>query len=179
MLSLIARQTFCLKGNIASVQQKDAIRRNVFNTNRWKFSDISVNHHFTSSLKRNSCRTYLVCVPKSNQINTETLLKQIVTFNRLKYIDRGFKTSSPDYLHPVLLALIKPLSRIVPMFVGRKLRKWWRNLSDSDKIKFKEARNKYGFVLGGKNRLSHTNSDISIYSFDTISIIHYYQSISV
>ena len=153
MLSSTARQALCLKGNIASTQQKAAIRRNVFNTYRWKFSDISVNHHFSSSLKRNSRRTYLVCVPKSNSIHTESLLKQIVTFNKLKYIDRGFRTSSPRYLHPLLLALIKPLSRIVPMFVGRKLRKWWRNLSDSEKIKFKEARNKHGYILGGKNGL--------------------------
>ena len=152
MLLSIAKQALCLKGNNALVQQKDAISRNVFNTYRWKFSDITVNHPFTSSLKHNSCRTYLVSAHKSDQINTEALLKQIVTVNKLKQLDRGFKTTCPRYLHPVLLALIKPLSRIVPMFVGRKLRKWWRNLSENEKIKFKEARTKNIYIVGSKNR---------------------------
>ena len=177
MLSSIARQALCLKGNIALPQQKDAIRRNVFNKYQWKFSDISVNLHFSSSIKHNSCRTYLVCASKSNQINTETILKQIVPSNKLKPFDRGFKTSSPHYLHPVLFALLKPLSRIVPMIVGRKLRKWWRNLSESEKLKFSEkfkvAKTKHAYVLGGKNGLQLYISDILFYIANSLFTLLY------
>ena len=86
----------------------------------------------------------------SNGLHTEKYIKHYKSRKPNKTIECGFKTSTPKQLNPLLLALLKPLSRIVPMVAGRKIRKWWKNLSDSDKIKFREAKHKYIFVLGGK-----------------------------
>ena len=122
---------------------------------------------FCQSLSRNSYRKinektqcHLRCVlmnqhhhlyAKNLSIsNYESLLKQCKSGNPQNIFQCGFKTSSPNRVHPLLLALLKPLSRIVPMIAGRKIRKWWKNLSDSEKLKFKEAKKKYIYILGGK-----------------------------
>ena len=88
----------------------------------------------------------------SNGLHTEKYLKHFISRKPNKNIECRFRTSAPKHVHPLLLALLKPLSRIVPMVAGRKIRKWRKNLSDSDKIKFKEAKQKYIFVLGGKSK---------------------------
>jgi hypothetical protein len=39
--------------------------------------------------------------------------------------------------------LSKPLSKKVPIFVGRKIRKWWKNLSEEEKTRLKKERKKF------------------------------------
>ena len=110
---------------------------------------------------------HLRCVPLNRdqhfQINESSVLcrqrylRHCTSKTLSKTIECGFKTSSANRVHPLLVTLLKPMSRIVTMIAGRKLRKWWRNKSESDKLKFKkyfikeefgDIRDKY--LVGGK-----------------------------
>ena len=42
---------------------------------------------------------------------------------------RVFSTTQKKTIHPVVLTLIKPISRILPMIIGRSIRKKWKNLT--------------------------------------------------
>ena len=66
-----------------------------------------------------------------------------------KNFDHGFRTSTSNNVHPILLALIKPMARLLPMVLGRKFRRWWKGLSDSDKNEIKDAKKGYISILGG------------------------------
>ena len=86
----------------------------------------------------------------SNSLPTSMYLKAFTAKTPIKNIECGFKTSSPDQALPFLqIFFLKPLMRIVPMIAGRKIRKWWKNLSDSDKKKFNKAKKMYISLLGG------------------------------
>jgi len=50
---------------------------------------------------------------------------------------------------PLLLVLIKPLSRLTAMIVGRRIRKWRRNLGDEQREKIKQKTNEYSRLIGG------------------------------
>ena len=103
------------------------------------------------------------CIRPHFQINESSVLcrqrnlRHCTSKTLSKTIECGFKTSSANRVHPLLVTLLKPMSRIVTMIAGRKLRKWWRNKSESDKLKFKkyfikeefgDIRDKY--LVGGK-----------------------------
>lgn len=51
-------------------------------------------------------------------------------------------------LPPVVVALIKPLSRIAAVLIGRRFRKWWRNLDEEEAAKVKEKSRKYSHAWG-------------------------------
>ena len=82
--------------------------------------------------------------------STEHCFQQNNISNIYKSFAHGFRTSAPKNIHPILLALIKPMARLLPMVLGRKFRRWWKGLSDSDKIEFKNAKKKYRHILGGE-----------------------------
>ena len=50
---------------------------------------------------------------------------------------RCFRTTPPKLINPLLIAFIKPFSRVFAMVVGRRFRRWWRTLPESEKIKFR------------------------------------------
>ena len=50
---------------------------------------------------------------------------------------RCFQTTTPKLINPLLIAFIKPFSRVFAMVVGRRFRRWWRTLPESEKIKFR------------------------------------------
>ena len=74
-----------------------------------------------------------------------------------KVFQRDFQTSAPRSVHPLLLALIKPLSRIVPMVLGRRFRRWWKGLSEEDKSQFRKDNKKYAYVFGGMLQIHMLN----------------------
>ena len=61
----------------------------------------------------------------------------------------AFHLSRPNPVHPLLVALIKPLSRVSALLAGRKMRQWYRNLPQDQKDKFRsKMRENRHFLLG-------------------------------
>ena len=152
MFSHAMRYAVCLNGHITTRKPKVGLFKNAISNIRCGNIDILPNQRTILSCRTNDYGTLLSNSTTTNGVhrNTDKFLQQHFTRKILKDIQNGFRTSSPQCIHPVLLALIKPLSRLVPMILGRRIRKWWKTLSDSEKIKFKETRMKYGYILGGK-----------------------------
>ena len=50
---------------------------------------------------------------------------------------RCFQTTPPKLINPLLVAFIKPVSRVFAMVVGRRFRRWWRTLPESERLKFR------------------------------------------
>ncbi|XP_068204348.1 metalloendopeptidase OMA1, mitochondrial-like [Palaemon carinicauda] len=63
---------------------------------------------------------------------------------------RLFHTSKPRYVNPLLLAILRPLSKVTAILVGRGFRKWWQSLPAKKRALFIQhfLRNKYKY-LGG------------------------------
>ena len=80
--------------------------------------------------------------------NSEESLQNSFVRKPIRNIEHGFHTSPPNYLHPALQTLIKPLMRLLPTFLGLRSREWWNNLTAAEKNKFKKARLKYGYIFG-------------------------------
>ena len=59
-----------------------------------------------------------------------------------------FHTSSPKKIHPLLIALAKPVSRIFSIFLGRSARKVWRKLPQEKKERIKAKAKQNGKILG-------------------------------
>merc|ERR1712029_759747 len=67
-------------------------------------------------------------------------------------------------LPPLLVALIKPLSRIAVVILGRRFRKWRTNLDDGEKEKLKQKTEKYGHVYGA---LGFLLVSLGIYGYES------------
>jgi hypothetical protein len=60
-----------------------------------------------------------------------------------------FSTSLPTRaLPPILIAAIKPVSRLLAVIVGRRFRTWWKSLPEETKLRFKEKSRKNGQFFG-------------------------------
>ena len=154
MFGSVLRNSIVHKGNVTFIQQKETVFQSALITYQRNLINIKRHYRTAASHLKQTFRTDLCAV---NRLSTKERLLQHQTSTAskaFKHFEHGFKTSATTFVHPLLLALIKPLSRIVPMVVGRKLRKWWKSLSDSEKIKFKEAKKKYAFIFGGKQFIS-------------------------
>ena len=99
-------------------------------------------------------------INESSVLCKQRYLRHCTSKTLSKTIECGFKTSSTNRVHPLLLTLLKPISRIVTMIAGRKIRKWWRNKSESDKLKFRKyfIKEEFGdirdrYIVGGKFKL--------------------------
>ena len=132
--------------------------RQTFSAQKYTFCQSLPRNAYRKFNEKRQCHLRCVLMNQHHHLYTKTLsiphndpfLKKRKVGNPQNIFQCGFRTSSPNRVHPLLLALLKPLSRIVPMIAGRKIRKWWKNLSDSEKLKFKEAKKKYIYILGGK-----------------------------
>jgi len=51
-------------------------------------------------------------------------------------------------LPPVVIALIKPMSRIAAVVIGRRFRKWWKNIDEEKAAKIKDTSRKYSHAWG-------------------------------
>ena len=49
----------------------------------------------------------------------------------------------------ILIALLKPMSRLAVMIIGRRFRKWRKNLDDEQKEQIRAKTHKYSHLLGG------------------------------
>ena len=47
-------------------------------------------------------------------------------------------TSQPKKIWPYLILITKPIARVSAAIVGRKFRKWWKNLPEDEKIRYKQ-----------------------------------------
>ncbi|XP_042230173.1 metalloendopeptidase OMA1, mitochondrial-like isoform X2 [Homarus americanus] len=67
---------------------------------------------------------------------------------------RRIHTSRPRYLNPIIVAVLRPLSKMVAVLVGRGFRKWWQSLPKKKKDIFIQhfIRNKFRY-LGGSTML--------------------------
>ena len=64
---------------------------------------------------------------------------QIILTNSLKTSHiKLISTSQPKHFWPYLIFITKPLARVSAALVGRKLRKWWKNLPENEKNKYKQ-----------------------------------------
>ncbi|XP_066978660.1 metalloendopeptidase OMA1, mitochondrial-like isoform X2 [Macrobrachium rosenbergii] len=81
--------------------------------------------------------------------NFSGLIKQW-EFKTTLQTPRPFHTSRPRYINPILLAVLRPLSKIAAILVGRGFRKWWQSLPAKKRELFIQhlLRNKYKY-LGG------------------------------
>ena len=59
-------------------------------------------------------------------------------------------------LPPVLVALVKPLSRITAMLIGRRFRKWYRNMDPQQASRLRQKYQKFSHLIGGMFRF-HIN----------------------
>ena len=59
-------------------------------------------------------------------------------------------TGTKNALPPILFAFIKPASRVLAMILGRRARKWWKKLPESEKERFRGQRINNGRILGCK-----------------------------
>ena len=127
--------------------QKTLLQTSLLNT-RWKLSNGGKLYITGASSLQKS--THLCHIKGAHILTTEISMQQQIIYNSktFQHFQNGFKTSSPKRVHPLLMILIKPLSRLIPMIAGRKLRKWWKSLSDAEKITFKETKKKYGYIVG-------------------------------
>ena len=62
---------------------------------------------------------------------------------------REFHLSKPVPVHPLIVAAWKPVSRIAALLIGRKMRKWYQELPDDEKKKFKNRLKKNSHIFGG------------------------------
>lgn len=53
-------------------------------------------------------------------------------------------------LPPFLVVMIKPLSRILAVLIGRRFRKWWRKLDGEKQEEIKAKSRQYSHLWGGK-----------------------------
>ena len=63
---------------------------------------------------------------------------------------RGLHLSPQRRIHPVLIMLAKPVSRIAALIVGRKFRIWYQNLPEEEQRKFKNKLRKNQHVIAGE-----------------------------
>merc|ERR1719295_931608 len=56
---------------------------------------------------------------------------------QISCISQHFHTSKPRPLPPILVALLKPLSRIAVVILGRRIRKWRKNMDDEQREKIR------------------------------------------
>lgn len=70
-------------------------------------------------------------------LTSNKLLSSKQSFPGVLLSKNGFKTSAPQRVPPLLVALIKPVSRILAMVLGRRFRTWWRKLPHDHKLKVK------------------------------------------
>ena len=94
------------------------------------------------------CKIKLFCGRKSDNLTNYQLLNHLKNAKTSHIsLENGFKSSSVKYVHPVLLAWLKPVARIVPALAGRILRKWWRNLSEPEKLRLKQQRKQFASIV--------------------------------
>ena len=94
------------------------------------------------------CKITLFCGRKSDHLTNYQLLNHPKNAKTTHIsLGNGFKSSSVKYVHPVLLAWLKPVARIVPALAGRILRKWWRNLSEPEKLRLKQQRKQFASIV--------------------------------
>jgi len=78
-----------------------------------------------------------------------------------------FSTSSPRKFHPALLALIKPVSRLLGVFIGKGFRRWWLRLPESQKSNIKGQLKQNKRVIGGIS--AATVALITYFGYESVS----------
>ena len=69
----------------------------------------------------------------------QTAVKPQILTNSLKTSHINLiSTSQPKKFWPYLILITKPLARVSAALIGRKLRKWWKNLPEDEKIEYKQ-----------------------------------------
>lgn len=61
----------------------------------------------------------------------------------------NFSTTPTKNIPPILVALIKPASRIFAAVLGRRFRLWWKKLPEQEKHLIRQKTNKNGRFIGG------------------------------
>ena len=142
--------------NICSPTQfkTNALSKATFKFNKYKahWATVSVIHQRTVSgfLKYGCELKHFRVGPK---IVANCRLLEYQNGVKPKILTNGFKTTPARYIHPYILVLLKPLARIVPALAGRKIRRWWKSLSDNERLKFRQQRKKFALVFGGTKRV--------------------------
>ena len=100
----------------------------------------------------NGCKIKLLCGRKSDNLTNYQFLNHPKNAKTSSIsLENGFKSSSVKYVHPVLLTWLKPVARIVPALAGRRIQKWWRNLSEPEKLRLKQQRKKWFLIVNKRH----------------------------
>ena len=162
MLSMVLRismQSICsptkLKTNVFS---KAPIKFNKYKTH-WAAVSV-INQRTASGFLKYGCEFKHFSVGPDIVANCRFLEYQGGV--RPNILTNGFKTTPARYIHPYILVLLKPLARIVPALAGRKIRRWWKSLSDTERLKFRQQRKKFALVFGGTKRVQSQSYNLCL-----------------
>ncbi|ESN94678.1 hypothetical protein HELRODRAFT_95830 [Helobdella robusta] len=77
------------------------------------------------------------CTTINYAVKNKTTTNNINNTNIISRSARLFHTTPRRYINPIILMLVKPLSKFVSMFSGRYFRIWWRRLTPEQKLHYK------------------------------------------
>ena len=105
------------------------------------------------SLLLRGCVRISCLVSKRCQVG-ENVNKTSYLFTKTKILPcnphlKSFSTSLQRPVPPIVITLIKPMSRILAVIIGRRFRRWWKNLPENKKEEFKHKTRENGEMIGG------------------------------
>lgn len=84
-----------------------------------------------------------------------------------------FQTSNPRPIPPILFTLIKPMSRILGLVLGKRFRKWWQGLPEAERQMLKShASQNYKMIGVGSIALALA---LTYLSYDTVRPYAYFK----
>ena len=91
-------------------------------------------------------RSVRICNPLvSKRCQVQTKTKILACHSNLK----SFSTSIQRPVPPIVITLMKPMSRILAVIIGRRFRRWWKNLPEDRKQAYKYKTRENGEKIGG------------------------------